>query len=153
MAPSTDQTESVTPANPPQVKNLAPVTHPLDPLSAAEISEISSVARYYLATQTPVEAFKFLGADLVLPPKREVLAHLGIRTAPGAKPDPYVDIVRKVDVDIIDVVSGFCWLVHLSLKDEKWSVDSAEKLPEGRLAQISVNELIEAADVVRADER
>ncbi|KAG8681374.1 hypothetical protein FRC09_017533, partial [Ceratobasidium sp. 395] len=153
MSPTAVKSESTIPANPPQIKNSTSSKHPLDPLSAVEISEISPVVRHYLATQTPVEAFKFLGTDLVLPPKREVLAHLGIRTAPGADPDPYVDIVRKADVDIIDVVSGFCWLVHLSLKDEKWIVDSAEKLPEGRLAQISVNELIEAAEVVRADER
>ncbi|KAG8744999.1 hypothetical protein FRC10_009107 [Ceratobasidium sp. 414] len=153
MTPAMIKTEPVAPANPPEVKNLISVGHPLDPLSAAEISEISPVVRHYLATQTPVEAFKFLGADLVLPPKRDVLAHLGIRTVPGGNPDPYVDIVRKVDVDVIDVVSGFCWLIHTSLKDEKWTIDSAEKLPEGRLAQISVNELIEAADIVRADER
>jgi hypothetical protein len=46
-----------------------------------------------------------------------------------------------------------CWLIHVSVKNEKWSVDSAEKLPEGRMAQLCVNELIEAAEIVRADER
>ena len=62
--------------------------------------------RHYLATQTPVKAFKYISVDLVLPPKRDVLAHLGIRAAPGADPEPYVDIIRKADVDIIDAVTG-----------------------------------------------
>lgn len=47
----------------------------------------------------------------------------------------------------------FSWLVHLSVKDDKWVVDSSEKLPEGRMAQLSVYELIEAEEIVRADER
>lgn len=41
----------------------------------------------------------------------------------------------------------------MSFKDEKWAVDSSEKLPEGRMAQLSVYELIEAEEIVRADER
>lgn len=62
--------------------------------------------RFYLATETPVKAFKCIGAEPVLPPKRDVLAHLGIRTSPGAEPEPYVDVIRKADVDIIDAVTG-----------------------------------------------
>ncbi|KAG9123675.1 hypothetical protein FRC07_014312 [Ceratobasidium sp. 392] len=152
MAPVAVEPAPVIPANPPKVKN-APSAHPLDPLSAAEITEISSVVRYYLATQTPVQAFKYIGAEPVLPPKRDVLAHLGIRSSPGAEPEPYVDIVRKADVDIIDAVTGFSWLLHLTFKGEKWTVDTAEKLPEGRMAQLTVYELIEAEEIVRADER
>ncbi|KAG9089314.1 hypothetical protein FS749_001435, partial [Ceratobasidium sp. UAMH 11750] len=146
------ESTSVVPANPPEVKG-APLVHPLDPLSAAEISEISSLVRHYLATQTPVKAFKYIGADPVLPHKRDVLAHLGIRASPGADPEPYVDIVRKADVDIMDAVTGFSWLLHLSFKDDKWAVDAAEKLPEGRMAQLTVYELLEAEEIVRADER
>ncbi|QRV89473.1 primary-amine oxidase [Ceratobasidium sp. AG-Ba] len=152
MAPVAVESAPVIPANPPKVKGT-PSVHPLDPLDAAEINEISSVVRQYLATQTPVKAFKYIGAEIVLPPKRDVLAHLGIRTSPGAEPEPYVDIQRKADVDIIDMVAGFSWLLHLSLKDESWIVDSAEKLPEGRMAQLSLFELIEAEEIVRADER
>lgn len=59
-----------------------------------------------MATQTSVKAFKYVGVDLVLPPKRDVLAHLGIRAAPGAEPEPYVDVIRKADVDIIDAITG-----------------------------------------------
>ncbi|KAF8606428.1 peroxisomal copper amine oxidase [Ceratobasidium sp. AG-I] len=152
MAPVAVESAPVTPANPPKSKNTSSA-HPLDPLSADEITEISSTVRYYLATQTPVKAFKYIGAEPVLPPKRDVLAHLGIRASPGAEPEPYVDIVRKADVDIIDAVTGFSWLLNLSFKDDKWVVDGAEKLPEGRMAQLSVYELIEAEEIVRADER
>jgi primary-amine oxidase len=59
-----------------------------------------------VATQTPIKAFKYIGAEVVLPPKRDVLAHLGIRTAPDTEPESYVEITRKADVDIIDAVSG-----------------------------------------------
>lgn len=60
-----------------------------------------------MATQTPIKAFKFLGAEVVLPPKRDVLANLSIRTVPGAEPEPYVEITRKVDADIVDLVTGY----------------------------------------------
>ncbi|QRW02902.1 primary-amine oxidase [Ceratobasidium sp. AG-Ba] len=152
MNPPGTKTELTIPAHPAPAKGVAQ-GHPLDPLSATEISEISTTIRYFLATETPVQAFKFLGAELVLPPKRDVLAQLGIRSAPDAHPGPPMHITRKAHVDIIDVVSGFCWLAHLSLLEGKWNIDNAEKLPEGRQPQISINELVQAADVVRADER
>ncbi|KAG9094532.1 hypothetical protein FRC06_010717, partial [Ceratobasidium sp. 370] len=105
MTPVAVESAPVVPANP-KAKS-APLVHPLDPLSAVEISEISSVVRHYLATQTPVKAFKYIGAESIPPPKRDVLAHLGIRASPGAEPEPYVDVVRKADVDIIDAITGY----------------------------------------------
>jgi primary-amine oxidase len=126
--------------------------------------------RQFVATQTPIKAFKYIGAEIVLPPKRDVLAHLGIRTEPGAEPGPFVDITRKADVDIIDAVSGYeiflplptalltsplsySWIIHLTRTDDTWVVDSSEKLPEGTMPQLSVYELIEAEQIVRNDER
>ncbi|CAE7052540.1 unnamed protein product [Rhizoctonia solani] len=142
----------VVPANPPPVKQV-PSAHPFDPLNADEIADVSAAVRQYVATQTPIKAFKYIGAEAVLPPKRDVLAHLGIRTAPGEEPDSYVEITRKVDVDIIDVVSGYAWIIHLSFQAAEWVVDGTEQLPEGTMPQLSVQELIEAEEIVRADER
>ncbi|KAJ1307241.1 hypothetical protein OPQ81_001354 [Rhizoctonia solani] len=142
----------VVPANPPQVKQV-PSNHPFDPLSADEIVSISAAVRQYVATQTPIKVFKYIGAEIVLPPKRDVLAHLGIRTAPGGEPDSYVEITRKADVNIIDLVSGYAWLFNLSLQATEWVVDHAEQLPEGRMPELSVEELIEAEQIVRDDER
>lgn len=41
----------------------------------------------------------------------------------------------------------------MTLKDGKWDVDNSETLPEGRMAQISIHELICSQEIVRADER
>ncbi|ELU40085.1 peroxisomal copper amine oxidase [Rhizoctonia solani AG-1 IA] len=144
MAPVAVESAPVVPANPPQIKQ-APSAHPLDPLSADEITGLSAAVRQYVATQTPIKAFKYIGAETVLPPKRDVLAYLGIRTSPGSEPDPYVEVSRKADVDIIDVITGF--------KESEWVVDGTEQLPEGQMPQLSVNELIEAEQIVRNDER
>ncbi|CAE6427598.1 unnamed protein product [Rhizoctonia solani] len=152
MAPVAVESAPVVPANPPQIKQ-APSIHPLDPLSADEISGLSTAVRQYVATQTPIKAFKYIGAEAVLPPKRDVLAYLGIRTSPDSEPDSYVEVARKADVDIIDAVSGYAWVIHLSFKESEWVVDDAERLPEGQMPQLSVNELIEAEQIVRNDER
>ncbi|KAF8754266.1 amine oxidase [Rhizoctonia solani] len=152
MAPVAVESAPVVPANPPQIKQ-APSAHPLDPLSADEITGLSAAVRQYVATQTPIKAFKYIGAETVLPPKRDVLAYLGIRTSPGSEPDPYVEVSRKADVDIIDVITGHSWIIHLSFKESEWVVDGTEQLPEGQMPQLSVNELIEAEQIVRNDER
>lgn len=127
--------------------------HPLDPLSAAEINAISLVVRKYVAAKTPVQAFLYIGAELVLPPKRDVLAHLGIRAEPGVDLKSPVDIARKADVDILDAVTGQSWVLHLTLKDDQWAADGSETLPGDRTAQISIHELHRSEEVVRADER
>lgn len=51
------------------------------------------------------------------------------------------------------VVLSRAWIIHLSRKEEIWVVDSAEQLAEGVMPQLSAEELIEAEEIVRGDER
>ncbi|KAH9031052.1 copper amine oxidase [Lactarius pseudohatsudake] len=68
--------------------NLLPV-HPLDPLSTDEIAAVS------------LSAVRFITNYLLPPPKRAVLAHLGIPLATGelVKDEDRLPIVRKAEVD------------------------------------------------------
>lgn len=74
--------------------------HPLDPLTPDEITAVCLAVRKHIATETDVKAVKFATCCLLPPPKKAVLAFLGIPLAPGAKPEPRVAITRKADVDV-----------------------------------------------------
>ncbi|KAG7090033.1 hypothetical protein E1B28_011653 [Marasmius oreades] len=127
--------------------------HPLDPLTPDEIAEISLVIRHYIAAETKVKAIKFITCYLLPPPKRAVLSSLGIPLTPGGKPEPASTIVRKAEVDILDVVNGGAYNVIAALKGDKWQVETFEPLPEGSQPQISPEELIEAEVIVRENKR
>lgn len=73
---------------------------------------MSLAVRHHLAEHTPVKAVRFITNYLLPPPKRAVLAHLGIPLATGepAKDEDRIPIVRKAEVD----VSGICWLTVCS---------------------------------------
>ncbi|KAG6883674.1 hypothetical protein C0992_008147, partial [Termitomyces sp. T32_za158] len=103
--------------------------HPLDPLTPDEITTASFAIRQYVAKKTEVKAIKFITLYLLPPPKKAVLAHLGIPTSPGAKSEAPVPIIRQAESD----------------------VDTFDKLPETQHAQISPEELIIAEEVVRKD--
>lgn len=81
--------------------------HPLDPLTSDEIPAITLAVRHYIAAKTEIKAIKFITCSLLPAPKRAVLAHLGIPLTPGGKPEEPVPIVRKAEVDFIDVVNGY----------------------------------------------
>ncbi|KAI0077943.1 hypothetical protein K474DRAFT_1660954 [Panus rudis PR-1116 ss-1] len=128
--------------------------HPLDPLTPNEIVAISLAVRKYVAAKTTVKAIRFISAYLLPPPKKDVLAYLGIPLSTGAKPDPAPEkLIRKSEVDYIDVISGESYNAILSLNDGEWAIDAVEKLPEGVQPQISVEELLLCEDIIRADER
>ncbi|KII94247.1 hypothetical protein PLICRDRAFT_171908 [Plicaturopsis crispa FD-325 SS-3] len=127
--------------------------HPLDPLTADEIISVSFTVRHYLASETPVKAIKFITSYLLPPPKKVVLAHLGIPISPGGKPESPTEIVRKAEVDFIDVVNGDAYNAKVSLQGTKWVVDALEKLPEGTQPQISPEELAACEATVRNDPR
>ncbi|KAJ3531319.1 hypothetical protein NM688_g7592 [Phlebia brevispora] len=127
--------------------------HPLDPLTPEEIVAVSLAVRKYVAEKTEVKAIRFITSSLVPPPKRAVLAYLGIPLATGEKPEPAVPIIRKAEVDFVDAVVGNAYNVILALKEGDWTVETLEKLPEGVQPQISVEELLLCEDIIRADER
>ncbi len=99
-------------------------SHPLDPLSpdevtflselcqtpvlmfrtwlGAQIVAVSLAVRHHLVAHTPVKAVRFITNYLLPPPKRAVLAHLGIplATCETVKDQDCVPIVRKAEVDV-----------------------------------------------------
>ncbi|KAJ3821709.1 copper amine oxidase, partial [Lentinula raphanica] len=129
--------------------------HPLDPLTPDEIGAITLTVRHYITSKPElqsIKAVKFITTYLLPPPKRAVLAYLGIPLAPGEEPEAPTQITRKAEVDFLDVLNGFSYNVILSLHSEgQWSVDTIEKLPDGVQPQISVEELIACEKVVKAD--
>ncbi|TFK51348.1 hypothetical protein OE88DRAFT_1630070 [Heliocybe sulcata] len=127
--------------------------HPLDPLTADEIAAVTYGIRQHVATKTDVKAVKFITCYLLPPPKKVVLAYLGIPLSPGAKPEPKTEVVRKAEVDFIDVVSGNAYNAIVAFKDGKWEVETMDLLPEGTQPQISPEELNQAEQIIRADER
>ncbi|EJD00280.1 peroxisomal copper amine oxidase [Fomitiporia mediterranea MF3/22] len=128
--------------------------HPLDPLSPDEITAISLEIRSHAAGKNGIKALKFITSNLIPPPKRDVLAFLGVPLTTGEKPaaaPPRVD--RRAGSDFIDLITGDAYNVTLGLKDGKWIVDTLTKLPKGTQPQISVEELAMAEDVVKKDAR
>ncbi|KAG5336846.1 hypothetical protein C0989_011784 [Termitomyces sp. Mn162] len=131
MFPTTVNVPSTTTATVrPSVKET-PVAfkHPLDPLTPDEITAASLAIRHYVAEKPDVRAIKFITLYLLPPPKKAVLANLGIPTSAGAKPEAAALIVRRAESD----------------------VDTFEKLPEAQHAQISPEELVATEEVVRKD--
>ncbi|KAJ3558405.1 hypothetical protein NP233_g11516 [Leucocoprinus birnbaumii] len=131
-------------------KVLAAAKHPLDPLTPDELTAATYAVRQYVATKTPIKAVKFILCNLLPPPKRAVLAHLGIPLEPGAKPEEPVPIIRKAEVDLLDVVTGQSHNVVVALKEGQWEVEKITQLPEGVQPQISVQELIECEKIVKS---
>ncbi|KAJ7188863.1 copper amine oxidase [Mycena filopes] len=125
--------------------------HPLDPLTPNEITDVCLALRKYIATQTDVKALKFISCYLLPPPKKAVLAYLGIPLAPGTKPEEPILITRKAEVDIIDLVNGRSYNAILSLQEVGWTLDTFDLLEEGLQPQISVEELVNCERVVRND--
>ncbi|THH31254.1 hypothetical protein EUX98_g2908 [Antrodiella citrinella] len=135
-------------------KNRIPgAEHPLDPLTPDELVAVSLTVRKYTAVNTPIKAIRFITTHLLPPPKKDVLAYLGIPLSTGAAPGPVPKIVRKAEVDFIDVVTGDSYNSILTLQNGVWEVSVIEKLPEGVHAQISVEELLMCEEIIRKDER
>ncbi|KAJ7072837.1 copper amine oxidase [Mycena amicta] len=129
------------------------MSHPLDPLTPDEISAVCSAVRKHIATDTDVKALKFMTCYLLPPPKKDVLAFLGIPLSPGAKVEASVPITRKAEVDFLDLVKGRTFNVILSLQEAGWTVDTLDLLEEGIQPSITVEELFHCEEVVRADPR
>ncbi|KAH0591411.1 hypothetical protein H2248_001488 [Termitomyces sp. 'cryptogamus'] len=125
--------------------------HPLDPLTPDEITAASLAIRLYIAEKTDVTAIKFITLNHLPPPKKIVLAYLGISTSPDDKPEAPAPIIRQAESDFLDVTTGNSYNTILSYRDSKWQVDTFEKLPESQHPQITPEEVLVAENVVRND--
>ncbi|EED79256.1 predicted protein, partial [Postia placenta Mad-698-R] len=131
LAPSTaTSVQNTTHAKLPSFK------HPLDPLTPDEIVAVSLGVRRHTAANTDIKAIRFITSYLLPPPKKAVLAYLGIPLDPGEKPERATEIIRKAEVD-----------------DGQWEVETLEKLPEGVQPQISVEELLLCEKIIREDKQ
>ncbi|KZT38380.1 peroxisomal copper amine oxidase [Sistotremastrum suecicum HHB10207 ss-3] len=127
-------------------------SHPLDPITPEEMSDISLAIKHHTAKETDIKLIKFMTCNLAPAPKKQVLAFLGIPIAPGQKPEPApTSIARRAELDFIDLVTGDAWNCFTTLTSEGWTVDSLEKLPVGVQPQITVQELILAEETIRKD--
>ncbi|KAG8934888.1 hypothetical protein FRC02_009010 [Tulasnella sp. 418] len=83
-------------------------SHPLDPLSPQEIEEVSLAIRLHAVEhQFGIQAFKFVTSNIIAPPKRDVLAFLGIPITPGGQVEPSESkLLRRAESDFIDPVTG-----------------------------------------------
>ncbi len=134
---------------------------------------MSHSVRRYVAEKTDINAIRFITSYLLPPPKKAVLAFLGIPLQSGEKPEPATEIVRKAEVDVsrstfrtylpltsyacdlqfVDAVNGHAYNTIVALHGQDWTVESVQKLPEGVQPQISVEELLLCEEIIRADER
>ncbi|KAG8219327.1 copper amine oxidase [Butyriboletus roseoflavus] len=129
----------------------ANLNHPLDPLTPDEISAVTLAIRHYTTSNTPIKAVRFITCTLLPPPKRDVLAALGIPSILGGRLEAPVDIIRKAESDFIDVINGGCYNAVLTLNNDEWDVESLDKIPEGSEPQITVEELTMCEVIVRND--
>ncbi|KAG8888903.1 hypothetical protein FRB98_006445 [Tulasnella sp. 332] len=130
-------------------------THPLDALTPAEITALSYALRAYVAEhRKDIKAVKFINCNLIAPPKRDVLAALGIRTVPGKPAEKSTKVLpRRGETDFADPVTGINYNASLKLdpSTKAWTVEVIETLAEGVQPQITVEELIECDELVRSD--
>lgn len=136
----------------------SPTFHPLDPLSAAEIRLVSSTIRIHLAsTSKTLSSHKNAYVTLIEPPKLEVLAYLGISTSPTDLRTPASSGIlptRRAESAVIDSVSGKVFVFEVEIEgDQVAKVTSQVQLEEGVQVGITMEELTDAEQVVRADPR
>ena len=65
-----------------------------------QIVAVSLALRRHAAEKTDIKAIRFITTSLLPPPKRDVLAYLGIPLETGKQPEPAPTIVRKSEVDV-----------------------------------------------------
>lgn len=68
-----------------------------------QIVAVTLTVRHHITSKAEFEsikAIKFITTYLLPPPKKAVLAYLGIPLAPGEKAEPPAKIVRRAEVDV-----------------------------------------------------
>lgn len=65
------------------------------------MAEASYAIKQHIAKETDIKAVKFMTADLLNPPKKDVLAFLGIPITPGGKPEQAPEALpRRAEIDV-----------------------------------------------------
>jgi hypothetical protein len=131
----------------------------------AQTLAISNATRFFALTlaDAPIHAVKHLTIALIPPPKQSVLAHLSIPLKTGdlpTSPAPTLsELGRRAESVFLDVQTSAMWELRLKLVLEgdaklgDWVVESSVLLEEGVQSQLSPEELEQAEQHVRADER
>ncbi|KZT52940.1 hypothetical protein CALCODRAFT_557812 [Calocera cornea HHB12733] len=129
--------------------------HPLDPLTPDEITAVSLAIRTHVATHSTIKAVKFINTSLVPPPKRAVLAWLGIPLLTGTPPEPAPpSLDRTAESQFVNPLTGDAYSAYLTLRTGgAWEVTGLEHLPEGTQPQITLEELCASEEVLRKDAR
>jgi primary-amine oxidase len=107
--------------------NACAIVHPLDPLSADEISCASAAVKKYLSTvkDTDASPVRFVAVSLNEPKKKELLSYYDDATSPSNPMKRMAEVVALVD--------GICseLLVDLSSQDDEGVVVDHIDLPAG----------------------
>lgn len=130
--------------------------HPLDPLSAAEIETASKAIREHLATSASgPAAHKSAYITLIEPPKAEVVAYLGIACSPISTSTATTGKLpaRMAESAVIDSLTGQVRVFEVEVVKDAGKVVSETVLPDGVQPGITMEELLEAEEVVRKDAR
>lgn len=106
---------------------------------------MSLATRKHAAEIQQIHAVKHLTIALVPPPKRVVLAALGIplQTGDAPLPKPSEEVLRrKAESTYVDVVGGGgMYEAQLEFRGGEWTVGFVKQLEQGVQAQISPDEL------------
>ncbi|GAA6046717.1 hypothetical protein JCM3770_003132 [Rhodotorula araucariae] len=128
--------------------------HPHDQLTASEISLASGCFRTEMIKRG-VKSLKSCAVSLIEPPKKEVIAYLGLPTHPtdfspkksGIRP------ARRAEAHLIDCLSGDVFVACCTFPQGggKPTLDSIELQPKGIQPAITMEELDESEQVVKND--
>ena len=65
------------------------------------MAAVSYAIKQHIAEKTPIKAVKFMTANILYPPKKDVLTYLGIPTAPGTSPEEAPEsLPRRAEMDV-----------------------------------------------------
>lgn len=135
------------------------------PVLLVQTLAISNATRLFALTlaDAPIHAVKHLTIALIPPPKQSVLAHLSIPLKTGDSPfspaPTLSELGRRAESVFLDIQTSAIWELRLKLVQEgdaklgDWVVESSLVLEEGVQSQLSPEELEQAEQHVRADER
>lgn len=80
-----------------------------------QIVAASRAVQLYAAEKLSIKALRFIVCNLLPPPKKQVLAYLGIPLVTGQEPDAHPgELTRKAEVDV-SIVLGYYLLQDLRL--------------------------------------